>query len=468
MTKTGGKMWGGRFDEPPDREFYAFQRSLGFDALLLPQEIAASRAWAAALAGAGILTADEAAKIRAALAEIGSAARENPASVTGSDAEDVHSYVEAALIARVGDLGAKLHTGRSRNEQVATDLRLYLRYAAHDARRALALLLRALIGLAQRHEATPMAGLTHMQPAQPILFSHFLLAHAESFFRDAERIAESAHQADACALGSGALSGTAFPVDREAIAKELGFTGLTANSLDAVGDRDFVASYLFALALTAAHLSRLAEDFILFSSAGFGWIELPDAYATGSSLMPQKKNPDSWELTRGKTGRIYGALFGMLTALKGLPSSYKRDLQEDKEPLFRAHDETLEMLRIAAAAVAATRVREDRMRAAITAELLATEAADYLVRKGLPFRKAHEIAGHVIREAERAGMPWTSLPLETMRRISPLFDADLPSCLTLDAVLARRDVPGGTAPARVREALAAAEARVARLETIRE
>jgi argininosuccinate lyase len=309
-----------------------------------------------------------------------------------------------------------------------------------------------------------MPGMTHMQPAQPVLFSHFLMAHAEAFFRDAERIADAAQQADACVLGSGALAGTAFSVDRAAIARELGFQRFTANSLDAVGDRDFVAAYLFALALTAAHLSRLAEDFILFASAAFAWIELPDAYATGSSLMPQKKNPDAWELIRGKTGRIYGALFGLLTALKGLPSSYNRDLQEDKEPLFAAHEDILGMLRVAGGAVAATRVREDRMRAAAGPDLLATEAADYLVRKGVPFRRAHEIAGQVIREAERAGTPWTELPIETMRRFSPLFAGDLRSCLTLEAALARRDVPGGTAPARVRQALTEAEARLARLE----
>jgi len=457
-------MWGGRFDQPPDREFYAFQRSLGFDAILLPQEIAASRAWARALVGAQILTAEEAERIRKALDEIGSAARENPSMVTASDAEDVHSFVESALIARVGDLGAKLHTGRSRNEQVATDLRLFLREAAHDVRRALAMLLRALVGLARRHEQAVMPGLTHMQPAQPILFSHFLLAHAEAFFRDAERIAGAAREADACVLGSGALAGTAFSVDRAAIAQQLDFSRFTANSLDAVGDRDFVAAYLFALALTAAHLSRLAEDFILFASAAFGWIELPDAYATGSSLMPQKKNPDAWELIRGKTGRIYGALFGLLTALKGLPSSYNRDLQEDKEPLFAAHLETLAMLRIAGGAVAATRVREDRMRAAAGPDLLATEAADYLVRKGVPFRRAHELAGQVIREAERTGAAWTALPMEAMQRISPLFAGDLRSCLTFEAALARRDVPGGTAPARVRQALAEADARLARLE----
>ncbi len=457
-------MWGGRFDEPPDREFYAFQRSLGFDALLLPQEIAASRAWAGALVGARILTAAEGETIRAALDEIHRAARENPAGIAASDAEDVHSYVESALVARVGELGAKLHTGRSRNEQVATDLRLYLRDAAVDARRALAGLIRALVDLARRHEHAVMPGLTHMQPAQPILFPHFLLAHAEAFFRDAERIADAARQADACVLGSGALAGTAFPVDRGALAKELGFSRSTLNSLDAVGDRDFAAAYLFSLALTAAHLSRLAEDFILFANPAFGWIELPDAYSTGSSLMPQKKNPDAWELIRGKTGRIYGALFGLLAALKGLPSSYNRDLQEDKEPLFVAHQETAGMLRIAAGAIGATRVREDHMRAAAGPDLLATEAADYLVRKGVPFRHAHEIAGRVIREAERVGTPWTELPMETIRRFSPLFTGDLPGCLTLEAALARRDVPGGTSPARVHQALADAGARVALME----
>jgi len=267
VTAPTGKMWGGRFDEPPDREFYAFQRSLGFDAALLPQEIAASRAWASALAGAGILTAAEAETIRAALEEIGRTAKRDPAGVTASDSEDVHSYVESALIARAGELGAKLHTGRSRNEQVATDLRLYLRDAAREARTALAALLRSLVELARRHEHAVMPGMTHMQPAQPILFSHFLLAHAEAFFRDAERVADASQQADACVLGSGALSGSAYSIDRSAIARELGFRQITANSLDAVGDRDFAAAYLFALSLVAAHLSRLAEDFILFSSA---------------------------------------------------------------------------------------------------------------------------------------------------------------------------------------------------------
>jgi argininosuccinate lyase len=457
-------MWGGRFREPPDRQFYQFQRSLRFDARLLPHEIFASRAWARALAGAGVLTNAEADRIRNSLDAIGREAAENPANVADSSAEDVHHFVEMELTARLGDLGGKLHTGRSRNEQIATDERLFLREAAGDARRALAGLLRALLELARKHENALMAGMTHMQPAQPILFSHFLLAHAEAFFRDAERFAGASEQAGACALGSGALAGAAFPVDRHAIAQELGFPRITANSLDAAGDRDFAAAYLFALALTAAHLSRLAEDCILFASSAFSWIELPDAYATGSSLMPQKKNPDAWELIRGKTGRVYAGLWSLLTTLKGLPSSYNRDLQEDKEPLFAAHDDILAMLHIAAGAVAATRVREDRMRAAAGPELLATEAADYLVRKGVPFRQAHEIVGNVIREAEQARLPWTELPLDTMRRFSPLFADDLRSMLTFEAAIARRDVPGGTAPARVRQALAEAETRVAGIE----
>jgi argininosuccinate lyase len=467
VNAPAGKMWGGRFDDPPDREFYAFQRSLPFDIRLLPQEIAASRAWARALAGAGILTAAESDSLRAALEEIGRSAQQGSSVAASSDAEDVHSFVEAALIAQVGDLGAKLHTGRSRNEQVATDLRLYLREAAHEAVQAVTGLIKALLDLARGHNQAVMPGMTHMQPAQPLLFSHLLLAHAEAFFRDTERLKDAARQADACVLGSGALAGSAFPVDRMAIANELGFSRVTANSLDAVGDRDFAAAYLFALALIAAHLSRLSEDFIQFSSAAYGWIELPDAYATGSSLMPQKKNPDSWELTRGKTGTIYAALFGLLTTLKGLPSSYNRDLQEDKEPLFAAHQETVSMLRIAAGAVAATRVREERMRAAAGPDLLATEAADYLVRKGVPFRRAHEITGQVIREAERTGVPWTALPLETMRKFSPLFTGDLAASVTLEAALARRDVPGGTAPSRVRQALAEADTRVRELEAAR-
>jgi argininosuccinate lyase len=303
--------------------------------------------------------------------------------------------------------------------------------------------------------------MTHLQHAQPLLFSHFILAHAEAFFRDLERLGATRRMADSCPLGSGALGGCAFPVDRLALAKELGFSRISANSLDAVGDRDFALDYLYALAALATHISRLAEDFVLFASQEFGYLLLPDEYSTGSSLMPQKKNPDAWELLRGKTGRITAALASLLVTLKGLPSSYQRDLQEDKEPLFAAHDQALAMIRIGAGAIAATRVNEARLSAAARdSALLATQAAHYLVRRGLPFRQAHEIIGRMVRDAERAGESWTAMPVAKLKTFSPLFGSDLQSALTLDAALESCDVPGGTAPARVREALADCQARL--------
>jgi argininosuccinate lyase len=307
--------------------------------------------------------------------------------------------------------------------------------------------------------------MTHMQHAQPILFSHFLLAHAEAFFRDTQRLTAAAATADACPMGSGALAGCALAVDRVAIARELGFSQPTTNSLDAASDRDFALDYLYALSVIATHLSRLAEDFVLFASQEFGFIVLPDEFSTGSSLMPQKKNPDAWELLRGKTGRVTASLHALLTTLKGLPSSYQRDLQEDKEPVFAAHDQVTAMLAIAAGAVAATRANEARMReAASDPALLATEAAHYLVRRGAPFRQAHEIVGQIVREAERTGKPFSALPLETLKKFSPLFAQDFYDALKLEAALAGADVEGGTAPERVRGAIAAAKERLAALE----
>jgi argininosuccinate lyase len=457
-------MWGGRFELPPNGEFYEFQRSLRFDARLLPYELASGRAWARALAGAGLLSAGDAQQIVAALESIGRLAIENPAWVVSSPAEDVHHFVEMQLVARLGELGARLHTGRSRNELVVCDSRMYVRDAAGEAQRSVARLVDVLLGQAERVMGLPMPGMTHFQPAQPILVSHFLHAHAEAFLRDAAQLASASASCKECPLGSGALAGTAFPIDREALAKELGFARVTPNSLDAVGQRDFAAEYLFALAMIATHLSRLAADVVLFSSAAFGWVILPDEFSTGSSLMPQKKNPDAWELIRGKTSRVTGALFSLLSTLKGLPSSYQRDLQEDKEPLFAAHDETMAMLRIAAGAAAAMRFNETRLRqAAADPALLSTEAADYLVRRGVPFRMAHEITGKICLEAERRGVPWTELPLETLRGFSPLFEEDLRAALTVEAALGRRDVPGGTAPQRVRAALADCRTRLANL-----
>src|SRR5436189_796203 len=292
-----------------------------------------------------------------------------------------------------------------------------------------------------------MAGMTHMQHAQPILLSHFLHAHAEAFLRDVIRLRHAAASADTCPMGSGALAGNSFAIDRAAIAHELGFSKITANSLDAVGDRDFALDYLFSLSGLATHLSRLAEDFVLFASQEFSYVILPDEYSTGSSLMPQKKNPDCWELIRGKTGRITGALVSLLTTLKGLPTSYQRDLQEDKEALFTAHDQIADMLSVAAGAIAATKFNADRLCAAASnPALLATEAADYLVRKGIPFRQAHDLVGKVLREAEKQNVPWTALPLGTLERISPALEADLLKRLTVDAALDAKRVPGGTAP----------------------
>ena len=463
------RMWGGRFAEQPDRGFYEFQRSFRVDRRLLAYELRASRAWARALERAGLLAAGEAKQIVAALDAVERMALEDPARVAASPAEDVHHFVERELIERLGPLGAKLHTGRSRNEQVITDLRLFLRDAAVETRRALAQLLGALAAQAESALGIPMPGMTHMQHAQPLLFSHFLLAHAEAFLRDAARVSAAAQASEECPLGSGALAGTAFPLDREAMARELGFSRVTVNSLDAVGQRDFVAEYLFALSMIATHLSRLAEDYVLFASAAYGWVILPDEFSTGSSLMPQKKNPDVWELIRGKTGRVTAALFSLLTTLKGLPSSYQRDLQEDKEALFSAHDDTLGMLRVAAGAVAATRANEPRLRRACEDPgLLATEAADFLVQRGMPFREAHEIVGKICLEGERTGKAWTQLPLETLRRFSALFDESLAAALTVEAALARRDVPGGTAPVRVRAAIAECRKQIEKLESAQE
>jgi len=458
-------MWGGRFERAPDASFYEFQRSWRFDRRLLPQELALDRAWARAIAAAGITSHEEGQRLVAALDEIELRAQSEPAWLDASKAEDVHHFAELALVEKLGPLGAKLHTGRSRNEMVATEFRMYVKVAAREMRRALALLARAVADQAQRNFGVPMPGTTHMQHAQPLLVSHWLLAHGEVFLRDAERIAAAAARADACPLGSGALAGCAFPIDRKALARDLGFSRITANSLDAVGDRDFALEYLFALAAFAMHLSRLAEDMVLFASSEFGFIELPDEYSTGSSLMPQKKNPDAWELTRAKTGRIYGALLALLTAMKGLPSGYQRDLQEDKEPLFAAHDQALVMAGVAAPALGATRFREARLReAAEDPALVATELADYLVASGLPFREAHEIVGKVMRAAEKEGKSIREMPAERLKEFSPALAGDLRKVLSLDSALARRAVPGGTAPEAVRVALEDFQARLVKLE----
>jgi argininosuccinate lyase/amino-acid N-acetyltransferase len=466
MTDPGGqKMWGGRFERGPDAGFYEFERSWYFDRRLLPQELALDRAWARGIEEAGILTSAESQQIVAALDEIERRAQKDAAWLDTSAAEDVHHFAETALIEKLGPLGAKLHTGRSRNEMVATEFRMYVRAAASQMRGALASLGRAFAAQAEKNLHVPMAGTTHMQHAQPLLLSHWLLAHGEAYQRDAERFAAAADRADSCPLGSGALAGSAFPINRKALARDLGFSRITPNSLDAVSDRDFALEYLFALSTLAMHLSRLSEDMIVFASTEFGYLELPDEYSTGSSLMPQKKNPDAWELIRGKTGRIYGALFALLTTTKGLPSSYQRDLQEDKEALFAAHDQALAMTHIAAATLAATRFREDRLcQAAQDPALVATEVADYLVACGIPFREAHEIVGKVLRAADQEGKSIREMPLDRLKEFSPAFGSNLGTMLSVDAALARRSGTGGTAPDAVRTALEDFKVRLTKLE----
>src|SRR5260221_10426299 len=408
--RKDNKLWGGRFERAPDAGFDAFQRSFAFDRRLLPYEIAVDRAWAKALEPIGIFTAAEVKQTLAALDKIEQRTLSDQAWVEsfGADAEDVHHFVEKALVEDLGPLGWKLHTGRSRNELVATDFRLFVIDAASQINRGLLALINALLSQAKAKLGVPMAGMTHMQHAQPILLSHFLLAHAEALVRDVTRLQTAAASADACPMGSGALAGNSFGIDRAAVARDLGFSKITANSLDAVGDRDFALDYLFALSGIATHLSRLAEDFVLFASQEFSYVILPDEYSTGSSLMPQKKNPDCWELIRGKTSRITGALVSLLTTLKGLPTSYQRDLQEDKEALFSAHDQVGDMLSVATGALTTTKFNAERLRAAAANPiLLATEAADYLVHKGIPFRQAHDIVGQVLREGEKQNISWT-------------------------------------------------------------
>jgi argininosuccinate lyase len=460
------RLWGGRFEREPDKRFDAFQRSFAFDRRLLPYEIAVDRAWAKALQAVGIFTAAEVHDTLLALDNLTQQISSDGAFLEGSTAEDVHHFVESALVHELGALGWKLHTGRSRNELVATDFRLFVMDAAARVQTAVLELLNAFLEQAKTNFGVPMAGMTHMQHAQPILLPHFLLAHAEAFSRDLTRLQAAVASADACPMGSGALAGNSFGIDRQAVARELGFSRITANSLDAVSDRDFALDYLFALAGIATHLSRLAEDFVIFASQEFAYIILPDEYSTGSSLMPQKKNPDAWELIRGKTGRISGALFALLTTLKGLPTSYQRDLQEDKEPLFSAHDQVADMLAVATGALSTTKFNAERLRAAASNPvLLATEAADYLVRKGIPFRRAHDIVGKVLRESEKRNVLWTSLPLETLRAIAPEFESDFAGSLSVDAALASKKVPGGTAPESVRAAISDLQDRITKLNT---
>jgi argininosuccinate lyase/amino-acid N-acetyltransferase len=441
------KLWGGRFAENQDPAFESFNRSLPFDRRLLEEDVRGSRAWARALAKAGVLTRRERRSLDAQLARVASRARRDPDSLSRSDAEDVHSFVEGELVRRTGALGKRLHTGRSRNDQVATDFRLFARRACEELEAAISVLMRALVSFAARHAATPMPGYTHLQRAQPITFGHHALAYVEMLDRDRGRFAAARE----CPLGAGALAGTAFRIDRDALARDLSFARAMRNSLDAVSDRDFVAETIFVCSLTGVHLSRFAEDWIFFSSTEAGFLELSDGVTTGSSLMPQKKNPDALELIRGKSGRLIGRLAGFLACLKGLPLAYNKDLQEDKEALFEAVDTLSACLAVATLAVKGARVRRRRAAdAAASGHLNATDLADYLVERGVPFRDAHERAGRLVRKAIERGQELEELPVSEMKKISKEIGEDVATWLELDSVLGRRAAVGGTSPARVR------------------
>jgi len=460
MTDDTAKPWGGRFDEPTDAFVEAFTASVGFDQRLYREDIAGSIAHARMLAAQGVIAADEAETIVAGLEAI----RERIEAGEFEwrvDLEDVHMNIEAALTREVGDVGKKLHTGRSRNDQVATDLRLWLRGQVDAIAGELARLQRGLIEVAEREAETILPGFTHLQTAQPVTFGHHLLAWFEMLHRDHQRLLDARERLNVSPLGVAALAGTTYPVDREATARALGFDGVAANSLDAVSDRDFALEFCSVAAICMTHLSRMAEEMVLWSSAQFDFVDLGDAFCTGSSIMPQKKNPDVPELVRGKTGRVNGHLFALLTLMKSQPLAYNKDNQEDKEPLFDAVDTLAGSLRAFADLVPRMSVKADNMReAARRGYATATDLADYLVRKGVAFRDAHEVVGRAVRHGIETGHDLGEMELAELQQFSDAIGADVFEVLTLEGSVAARDHIGGTAPARVRTAAAEARRRL--------
>jgi argininosuccinate lyase len=460
-------MWSGRFREPLDAEFEAWQRSIVFDWRLLDEEIAASKAHASALIAAKILTKDEGAELRAALDAIAAEHASEAGKSLVRDhatAEDIHHFVELELVARIGSLGLKLHTGRSRNEQIATDLRLYVRRQIGLTVEALAAWANALVDMAYKADNAVMPSYTHMQRAEPVLVAHWLLAYVEMILRDAARLRDCMERLNYCPLGSGAVAGATLALDRNLVARELGFTAPTANSMDATSDRDFILEYLQTLTIVGLHLSRFAEEITLFATAEFNFVTLPEAFSTGSSAMPQKKNPDLTELIRAKVGRIHGAAEAVTLLLKGLPLSYNKDMQETQEPAF-AVEFVPQMLRLVAHFTAALTFNRERMNvAAQSGYLNAMAAATYLVHKGVPFRTAHEKVGNAVRFAIEKGVELNALSLDELRQFGEEFKEDFFAAVTLTATLDCHNVTGGTARERVREALAAAADRIAALK----
>jgi argininosuccinate lyase len=446
-------LWSGRFDTPPDAAALEFGSSFRFDRRLFEDDVTGSLAWARALAKAGVLTAADADRIEQALADILDKGRTNPAFVTGAD-EDVHSFVERLLVERLGDAGRRLHTGRSRNEQVSLDLRLYLRRRIPALQLAIAALVEALSSQAAAAGNALMPAYTHFRPAQPVLVAHFFLAHVAPLRRDFDRLAAARSEADALPLGSGAVAGTSYLVDVDMLAADLGFTRVVANSIDASSDRDFAAAFLYACAMAMVHLSRLAEDLIIFSGDEHHFFDLSDALSTGSSMMPQKKNPDPLELVRGKSGRAVGHLVALLTTIKGLPSGYNKDLQEDKEGVFDAEDTLAGSLAVIRSVVSGLTINRERAASAASGLLLATDVADYLVGRGVPFRRAHEIVGALVRKLNGEKRDFESLSVDEWRAASDRFDADVVGRITPSVSASAKRTPQSTAPDAVAARLA--------------
>ena len=446
-------LWSGRFDTAPDPAAFDFGVSFGFDRLLFEDDVTGSIAWADALEAAGMLNREDAQAIVGALKAILEDGRRNPESVAGPD-EDVHSFVERRLIERIGDAGRRLHTGRSRNEQVSLDLRLYLRRRIPLLQKDLVTLVAACADQAERAAEALMPSYTHFRRAQPVLVSHFFLSHASALRRDFARLSAAAAEADALPLGSGAVAGTSYPVDTARLAQALGFSKVVPNSMDASSDRDFVAAFLYAVSLAMVHLSRLAEDLIIFTGEEHGFFELADASATGSSMMPQKKNPDPLELVRGKTGRAVGRLTGWLVTMKGLPTGYNKDLQEDKEAVFDAESTLSVSLRAVHAVVSRLTINAERSGRAASGLLLATDVADYLTTRGMPFRRAHEVVGAMVRRLVTEGRDFSDLTMAEWREASEMFGEDAPLAATALASVKARKTPQSTNPDAVTAALA--------------
>jgi argininosuccinate lyase len=451
------KMWSGRFRQPLDPAFESWQRSFEFDCRLLECELEASAAHARALKQADVLSADELDQVLHALDQIGEKAASSPEFLDDSEAEDVHHFVEKQLVVLIGDVGYKLHSGRSRNEQIATDLRLYVRAACDETSEAITTLISAVLDRAEKAGPAAMPAYTHMQRAEPVLVAHWLLAYAEMLFRDRERLSDCRTRVNRCPLGSAAVAGTTLPLDRELMAGELGFDSPTANSIDATSDRDFALEFVNTLSLLALHLSRWAEEMLLFSTQEYGFLRLPEAYSTGSSAMPQKMNGDLLELTRAKTARVIGDATALLISMKGLPLAYNKDLQETQEPLFHATETVLSLLPLVTGWMESVEFDSERMqKAAETGYMNAFAAATYLVRKGVPFRIAHELVGKAVRLALDKQSELQDLSLGELKSIDGHFSDDFYAFVKLENVLAIHDVTGGTAAARVSEALAVA------------